>query len=49
MLKITPSHTCEVMSLEVRLDNVVAQHVYQNLGFEYGGKRKIIMVKVRMH
>jgi len=34
------SHTCEVMSLEVRLDNVVAQHVYQNLGFEYGGKRK---------
>ena len=28
------------MSLEDRLDNVVAQHVYQNLGFEYGGKRK---------
>ena len=27
------------MSLEVRLDNVVAQHVYQNLGFEYGGKK----------
>ncbi|MDI9231380.1 ribosomal protein S18-alanine N-acetyltransferase [Staphylococcus caprae] len=34
------SHTCEVMSLEVRLDNEVAQHVYKNLGFQYGGKRK---------
>lgn len=30
------------MSLEVRLDNVVAQHVYQNLGFEYGGKEKLL-------
>ena len=34
------SHTCEVMRLEVRLDNEVAQHVYKNLGFQYGGKRK---------
>ncbi|EHJ07203.1 ribosomal protein S18-alanine N-acetyltransferase [Staphylococcus simiae] len=34
------SHTCDVMSLEVRVDNYVAQHVYENLGFQYGGKRK---------
>lgn len=34
------SHTCDIMSLEVRVDNVVAQHVYENLGFQYGGKRK---------
>lgn len=33
-------HTCEVMSLEVRVNNVVAQHVYTNLGFQFGGKRK---------
>lgn len=33
-------HTCEVMSLEVRITNVVAQHVYKKLGFQYGGKRK---------
>ena len=32
--------TCEVMSLEVRITNVVAQHVYKKLGFQYGGKRK---------
>lgn len=31
---------CEALSLEVRVDNYVAQHVYQNLGFQYGGKRK---------
>ncbi|WP_206168696.1 ribosomal protein S18-alanine N-acetyltransferase [Staphylococcus lutrae] len=29
-----------IMSLEVRIDNVVAQHVYQKLGFQFGGKRK---------
>ncbi|WP_410254261.1 ribosomal protein S18-alanine N-acetyltransferase [Staphylococcus pseudintermedius] len=29
-----------VMSLEVRVDNVVAQHVYRKLGFQFGGKRK---------
>ena len=34
------SHSCEVMSLEVRIDNVIAQHVYTNLGFQFGGKRK---------
>ncbi|WP_420802022.1 ribosomal protein S18-alanine N-acetyltransferase [Staphylococcus saccharolyticus] len=34
------SHTCEVMSLEVRIGNEIAQHVYKNLGFQYGGKRK---------
>ncbi|MEI5740092.1 GNAT family N-acetyltransferase, partial [Paracoccus pantotrophus] len=34
------SHTCDVMSLEVRVNNKVAQHVYENLGFQYGGKRK---------
>ena len=28
------------MSLEVRIDNDVAQHVYRNLGFQNGGKRK---------
>ena len=31
---------CDVMSLEVRVNNKVAQHVYENLGFQYGGKRK---------
>lgn len=34
------SSIATVMSLEVREDNYVAQHVYQKLGFEYGGKRK---------
>ncbi|HCG2298100.1 TPA: ribosomal protein S18-alanine N-acetyltransferase [Staphylococcus aureus] len=34
------SHTCDVMSLEVRVNNKVAQHAYENLGFQYGGKRK---------
>lgn len=33
-------HTCDVMSLEVRIANVIAQHVYKKLGFQYGGKRK---------
>lgn len=33
-------HTCDIMSLEVRVSNEVAQHVYQKLGFQYGGKRK---------
>lgn len=33
------SHTCDVMSLEVRVNNKVVQYVYENLGFEYG-KRK---------
>ena len=31
---------CEVMSLEVKVENAVARHVYTNLGFQYGGKRK---------
>ncbi|WP_251518334.1 MULTISPECIES: ribosomal protein S18-alanine N-acetyltransferase [Staphylococcus] len=31
---------CEVMSLEVREENVIARRVYTNLGFQYGGKRK---------
>ena len=31
---------CELMSLEVRIDNTIAQRVYTNLGFQYGGKRK---------
>ncbi|WP_044360722.1 ribosomal protein S18-alanine N-acetyltransferase [Staphylococcus microti] len=29
-----------MMSLEVRENNHVAQHVYQKMGFEFGGKRK---------
>lgn len=29
-----------VMSLEVREHNYVAQHVYEKLGFQFGGKRK---------
>lgn len=32
--------TCNVMSLEVRIENSTARHVYENLGFNYGGKRK---------
>ena len=31
---------CEMMSLEVRVDNDIAQHFYTNLCFKYGGKRK---------
>lgn len=34
------STTCDIMSLEVRVTNDVAQHVYTNLGFQFGGKRK---------
>lgn len=34
------STTCDIMSLEVRVTNNVAQHVYTNLGFQFGGKRK---------
>lgn len=33
-------NTCDTLSLEVRVENAVAQHVYQKLGFQYGGKRK---------
>lgn len=32
--------TCEVMSLEVRIENSIARRVYESLGFNYGGKRK---------
>ncbi|MGV3129656.1 ribosomal protein S18-alanine N-acetyltransferase [Staphylococcus sp. IVB6181] len=32
--------TCDVMSLEVRIENRPARHVYEALGFNYGGKRK---------
>ncbi|WP_198618759.1 ribosomal protein S18-alanine N-acetyltransferase [Staphylococcus canis] len=28
------------MSLEVRVENETAQHVYKKLGFQYGGRRK---------
>ena len=41
--------SCDVMSLEVRIDNDVAQHVYRNLGFQNGGKERIIMEKARTH
>ncbi|MCH8648090.1 ribosomal protein S18-alanine N-acetyltransferase [Staphylococcus lugdunensis] len=34
------ARTCDTMSLEVRVDNIIAQHVYEKLGFQYGGKRK---------
>ncbi|QLK86983.1 ribosomal-protein-alanine N-acetyltransferase [Staphylococcus sp. 17KM0847] len=34
------STVATMMSLEVRVENKVAQHVYQKLGFDYGGKRK---------
>ncbi|TDM12159.1 ribosomal protein S18-alanine N-acetyltransferase [Macrococcus lamae] len=32
--------TCEMMSLEVREENMAARHVYEKLGFSYGGLRK---------
>ena len=39
--------SCDVMSLEVRIDNDVAQHVYRNLGFQNGGKRKKLLWRRR--
>ena len=39
--------SCDVMSLEVRIDNDVAQHVYRNLGFQNGGKRKELLWRRR--
>ncbi|KAA1036610.1 ribosomal protein S18-alanine N-acetyltransferase [Macrococcus equipercicus] len=32
--------TCEMMSLEVREENAAARHVYEKLGFSYGGLRR---------
>ncbi len=32
--------SCEMMSLEVREENVAARHVYEKLGFSYGGIRR---------
>ncbi|AVP37682.1 ribosomal-protein-alanine N-acetyltransferase [Staphylococcus felis] len=34
------SAVATLMSLEVRVENHTAQHVYEKLGFEYGGRRK---------
>jgi ribosomal-protein-alanine N-acetyltransferase len=34
------SATCTTMSLEVRVDNEAARHVYEKAGFTYGGVRK---------
>ena len=34
------SSTCTTMSLEVRIENDVARHVYEKAGFTYGGVRK---------
>lgn len=33
------SQIANMMSLEVRVENIVAQHIYQKLGFEFGGRR----------
>ncbi|MBY7664633.1 MULTISPECIES: ribosomal protein S18-alanine N-acetyltransferase [Staphylococcus] len=33
------AHIANMMSLEVRVENKVAQHIYQKLGFEFGGRR----------
>ena len=40
MLEGAKNKKASMMSLEVRVDNDIAQHVYTNLGFKYGGKRK---------
>ena len=36
------SSTCTTMSLEVRIENDVARHVYEKAGFTYGGVRKLL-------
>lgn len=32
--------TCEMMSLEVREENLTARHLYESFGFTYGGVRR---------
>lgn len=39
-MKIAREHNAEVMSLEVRVSNKIAQNLYLKLGFKEGGIRK---------
>ncbi|MGE7915576.1 ribosomal protein S18-alanine N-acetyltransferase [Lysinibacillus xylanilyticus] len=39
-MRIARQHEMEVMSLEVRVTNTVAQNLYRKLDFQDGGKRK---------
>ncbi|RHW32372.1 ribosomal-protein-alanine N-acetyltransferase [Lysinibacillus yapensis] len=39
-MNIAKDHDIDVMSLEVRVSNVVAQNLYRKLGFQDGGIRK---------
>lgn len=40
VMRIAREHTMEVMSLEVRVTNTVAQNLYRKLDFQDGGIRK---------
>ncbi len=39
-MRIAKEHNVDVMSLEVRVSNLVAQNLYRKLGFQDGGIRK---------
>ncbi|TSI04551.1 ribosomal protein S18-alanine N-acetyltransferase [Lysinibacillus sp. BW-2-10] len=39
-MMLAKAHEVEVMSLEVRVSNIVAQNLYRKLGFNEGGIRK---------
>ena len=39
-MRVAKEHQVDIMSLEVRVSNVIAQNLYRKLGFQDGGIRK---------